>query len=193
MPEFSGPLGSVNVDLDYRAMYQRNPHLPDKIAPCIQDLSLRLSPDDSLLDAGCCEGHLYDWLGHKKYTGIDIVPENISAAKARHPEVRYEVGNILELTEVWDVVWCSRVLMHLPNFEENVEKLRRIARKKLYVLIPMRGSYTSIETNKLGVKGTVMFRSFSSQELEASNPAKVITHEKFSTVIYNGNVPTPSD
>lgn len=172
--------------LDYKAMYQRRPNELDKIAPSIRDLKGILSPEDTLLDAGCCEGHLYEYLGHDKYTGIDIVPENIAAAKERLPNVRFEVWNVLELKEVWDVVFCSRVLMHLPNYEENVEMLRKIAKKKLVVVIPQRGSYTSIETNKLGVRGTVMFRSFSGAELGPSNPEKVIKHEKFSTVIYPG-------
>ena len=75
--------------------------------------------------------------------------------------------------------------MHLPDFEKNVEILRKIARKKLVVIIPMRGSYTSIEMHGLGA--VVMFRSFSGADLAESRPNRVIKHEKFSTVIYSGN------
>lgn len=175
------------MELDYEAMYQKNPHALRKMHLCIRDLLEFLDPNDSLLDAGCCEGHLYENLTHSNYTGIDIVPRNIEAAKARLPGVRFEVGDILKLHEKgekWDIVFCSRVLMHLPNYEQNVESLRKIARKKLIVTIPMRGSFTDIEKHNVGKTGVVQFRSFSGEELKNPPPEKIIKHDFYSTVVY---------
>lgn len=167
--------------LNYPAMRQDNPHKLMKIEFNIRDLEEVLKPEDELLDAGCCEGHLYDRLEHKKYTGVDIVPENIQAAKLRNPTVRYEVGNILELTEKWDVIFCCRVLMHLPNYLENVEKLRKIARRKLVVVIPMSGRYTDRDDQH----GGIQFRSYVPSEVGETE--RIIKRPKFSTVIYGGS------
>jgi SAM-dependent methyltransferase len=161
-------------------MRQGNPHRFLKLSPNLADLREILRPEDSLLDAGCCEGHLYDELKHENYTGIDIVPEHISKAKSRNPSVRYEVGDILNLNETWDVVWCSRVLMHLPNYEKSVESLRKIARRKLIVLVPMWGRFTDIDKEN----GGILFRSFAKDELGGTE--KVISHPSFSTVMYQG-------
>lgn len=166
-------------------MSQNNPARLIKIQKNIDDLRRLLGPEDSLLDAGCCEGHLYEHIGHKKYTGIDFWQPNIEKAKSRAPGVRFETADILRLTEQWDVVFCCRVLMHLPNYEENIKALRRIAKRKLIVCVPIGQSYVSVELAKGGV---VEFRSYSKAQIEATNPVSIIKHEPYSTVVYDSSL-----
>jgi len=72
----------------------------------------------SLADIGCGLGHFYEFLRdrgfidrHKiRYTGYDINPGLIDAARKKHPGVRFEVKDILEgyFTERFDyVVSCG--------------------------------------------------------------------------------------
>ena len=168
---------------NYAAMYQKNPHHLKKIRESIKDLSGILKPEDTLLDAGCCEGHLYDALNHPgKYTGIDIVDYHIAEAKKRHPDVDFRVGNILELTGKWEIVWCARVLMHLPDYEGNVRKLLGLANKKLIVSVPIGMESLETEESKFG---TVEFRSYSAKRIGETNPEQIIKHPQYSTVIYD--------
>lgn len=43
-----------------------------------------LKAEDELLDVGCYHGHLYDYLGHEKYTGIDLFQDHIDKARELH-------------------------------------------------------------------------------------------------------------
>ena len=54
-----------------------------------------------LLDAGCGPGHVAAWLhAHgAEVAGLDLSPAMIEVARARHPELAFEVGDLLELGE----------------------------------------------------------------------------------------------
>jgi len=58
-------------------------------------------PDVALLDVGCGLGDLYGHLraqGRRvRYVGIDVLPEVVERARARWPEARFEVGDVMEL------------------------------------------------------------------------------------------------
>ena len=70
-----------------------------------------------ILEVGAGVGHLYDHLRARgidaDYTGLDASAEMVSAARARHPGVRFECGDLAGGTtdgdETWDVVLCSGV------------------------------------------------------------------------------------
>ncbi len=54
----------------------------------------------SVLDAGCGLGDFYGYLRGQgfagRYTGVDLVPELIEAARARHPGVTFVVADLLD-------------------------------------------------------------------------------------------------
>jgi SAM-dependent methyltransferase len=70
----------------------------------------------SLLDVGCGFGGFYEHLLARgiavEYTGIDVVAQMIESARARHPGVRFILGDILESSEVvqYDYVVCNGIL-----------------------------------------------------------------------------------
>ena len=164
------------------AMCQRNPHFLKKIYKNIEDLKDFLGPDDELLDVGCGQGHLSHHLKHPKYSGIDLFPENIAEARSRH-DGKFEVGNLFDLKGQWDVIFCSRVLIHVPNFELAVKTLRSCARKYCLVTLPL--GIDSCELEKDGP----YFRTFSRATIDATGPIEVREHTQYSTVIYGPLLP----
>ena len=159
-------------------MYQRSPHSTKKIQGNLDYLRSVLREGDSLLDAGCCEGHLYDNLGHENYTGVDAVQANIDVAKRRQPEADFRCANIFDLEGKWDIVFCCRVLMHLQDYAGNVEKLRRLTAHKLLVCVPIQ--HDTLEVEDSGVE----YRRYSRETIFATNPEAVFKHGQYSTVVY---------
>lgn len=165
------------------AMHQRNPHFLKKIHKNLDDLKEFLKPEDELLDVGCCEGHLFHHLKHEKYTGIDLFPENIAEARRNHPTGRFEVCNLFDLKGQWDVVFCSRVLIHVPDFELAVKTLRSCTRKHCLVTLAM-----GIDRCERDVEGCY-FRTFSKETVYKTGPLEIRPHPQYATVIYGPLLP----
>jgi ubiquinone/menaquinone biosynthesis C-methylase UbiE len=165
--------------LDYRGMKQQG-DVP-KIEENIADLLEFLKSDDTILDAGCGIADLYRRVGN--YTGIDINPENITEARKTYPDADLRVGDIFKLADLWDVVWCSRVLLHLPNLEKNIDYLKSLARKYVFVLVPI--GEESCEIEKVG-DYRVEFRTYSRERIEKTHPSEIRMRKRYATVIYAG-------
>ena len=175
---------------DWRStqMKQRNPHNLDKIQKSIDDIKKILRPEDDLLDIGCYHGHLYKKLGHEKYTGMDLFDHNVERARNLNPGVKFLQGDVFSLEGKWDVIVCCRVLMHLPNFEDAVKRLRSCTRRRLAVVIPTSGTERcDTETNEQENEKTY-FRTFSREEVIATG-GKILPHDKYSTVFYDPLLP----
>ena len=80
----------------------------------------------SILDVGCGLGNLYDYLKKQdynfNYTGVDILPEMISRAKERKPQVEFHCANIFEddlfQGRKFDVIYASGIFnIELGNNE----------------------------------------------------------------------------
>jgi cyclopropane fatty-acyl-phospholipid synthase-like methyltransferase len=73
----------------------------------------------SVLDVGCGQGDLYGWLKqHQKkvrYTGLDITPEMVEAARRRFPKARFCAWDLLDdsrRTTLQDYVVSSGIFTH---------------------------------------------------------------------------------
>src|SRR5688572_27460689 len=91
-----------------------------------EHMRAHLKPEDSILDVGCYGGYLKDYFGWSNYTGIDAFREHVDLARRWHPQGErcFRIGDLFDLEEkMADVVICSRVLIHLPRFDEAVAKL----------------------------------------------------------------------
>lgn len=107
----------------------------------------KISPGESVLDAGCGEGVLSCLLAKNgvKVTGVDISEPNIAAAKKLAKEwgvedkVSFQVGDAENLPfpdENFEIVISSHVLEHIPNFNKGLSELHRVSRGKVIVAMP---------------------------------------------------------
>jgi SAM-dependent methyltransferase len=83
----------------------------------------------SILDVGCAAGRLLEAFGQfgysAEYLGIDIVPENIDAAKANYPDRAFQVADAVnfEPGRRFDLVYCAGTLFHIPEFRQVISNM----------------------------------------------------------------------
>jgi len=94
---------------------------------------------DSVLDVGCGLGHLYGHITKLdiEYLGLDQSADMLKRARARHPDARFERGNIYDMDSLpkFDTVVCLDVLHHQPALDPALSALLKHARKALIVTI----------------------------------------------------------
>lgn len=182
----------VKVDIDrfmadWRTKFygQHYPLKTGKIDKNILDLKKVLSPEDSLLDVGCNVGSVYKALGHKNYRGIDLDGEAIESARSRFPGVDFRFGDLFSIEGEWDVVLCSRVLMHVAPFKDAMEKLLGAAKKYLALFVPI-AQEDVCEIHRHGQQELVdtYFRKFSEASLRRFGECSINKYEPYCTVIY---------
>ena len=165
-------------------MGQSNPSHLGKIEKNIKDLKDVLKGDDTLLDAGCYWGDLFGYLKHPKYHGIDIVQANIDEARRVYLDHRgctFERKDILELEGSWDVIFCSRVLMHIPPWEEAIKRMLACAKKYLVLVVPLGGYNCSVEMHG---GEPVYFQRFSPSQFDGFGKCTLHKYHRYSTVIF---------
>lgn len=90
---------------------------------------------DKILDVGCGNGRLLDFLKDKKieYLGVDASENLIKCARELHPKNEFVVNDILELSSLpklnFDFVFSIALLHHLPSLELRVAALRQLKNK----------------------------------------------------------------
>ena len=94
----------------------------------------------TILDAGAGIGQDYPKLKELgyDYTGIDVTSEMVEYARKKHPDGRFDVGDIYNLPfndQQFDVVLCHDVLIHIPDFEKALAELWRVTKKFLVIKI----------------------------------------------------------
>lgn len=159
---------------------QRNAWFLKKIEPNLKDVRSRLLQSDELIDVGCGEGHFYPALRHERYMGIDLYPENVAIARSLF-SARFECMDLFDLDGTWDVVLCSRVVIHLNRFDEAIRKLISCS-KRLCILIVAVGIDSVSEENYK--RQLLRFRTFSPQTLSEFGACEIIKHPQYATVIY---------
>jgi len=100
-----------------------------------------IKPDDKVLDLGCGNGRLYEFLKDLSidYLGIDNSEGLINEAKKKYPKVadKFKIGNALDLNFPdsqpacagrFDVVIMVAVLNHIPSEELRLQVLNNVKR-----------------------------------------------------------------
>jgi SAM-dependent methyltransferase len=101
----------------------------------------------SILDIGCGLGDFYAWLKDKKlsvdYTGMDITPCMIDAAKDRFPEVDFQVKDIFSIDgeKIYDYVFASGIFYLVRKDPEIF--MRRVV-KKMFLLSKVAVGFNSL-------------------------------------------------
>lgn len=105
---------------------------------------VRQSECETLLDAGCGEGFVVDFLTRTipdlKVTGVDVSEEAIEYAKEHFGDnARFRTGSVYKLPfsdRSFDAVLCSEVLEHLDDPNRAVSELKRVARSHVIITVP---------------------------------------------------------
>lgn len=99
----------------------------------------------TVLDAGCGEGALSVMLAEKGaiVTGTDISIPNIEAsityAESKNVTAVFRTADLENLPfpdNSFDVVVCSHVLEHIPDFDKGLQELVRVAKKRVVFAVP---------------------------------------------------------
>ncbi|MDR2428428.1 MAG: class I SAM-dependent methyltransferase [Candidatus Margulisbacteria bacterium] len=90
----------------------------------------------TLLDLGCGLGDLYDYLqtnGYQNvnYTGLDIVPEMLSAAQQNYPAAKFKNGNFVTAElENYDIILASGSLNIIFDRPDNqMQRIQNVIEK----------------------------------------------------------------
>jgi ubiquinone/menaquinone biosynthesis C-methylase UbiE len=96
----------------------------------------------SVLDVGCGRGYLVSRLHEvaPAVTGCDIVVDDVPSV----PDVSFVAGNVEALPfsdGEFDTVVCTHTLEHVQRFSQAVAELRRVAARRLIVVVPRQRPY----------------------------------------------------
>ena len=132
--------GPDAIEAAWRDFYQRSREVPEHVAGQefldrdLKDAFTRLVPADaSVLEAGCGEGDLLAALPNARKMGIDYLPEVVERARARHPDISFEVGDVTtgadarvgSATGAWDAVICDRLCHSVLDVKALLMGLKR--------------------------------------------------------------------
>jgi ubiquinone/menaquinone biosynthesis C-methylase UbiE len=94
---------------------------------------------DSVLDAGCGRGHLARLVANSSpsasVVGVDLAPPGMEGP-ANLGFVEGWLGRLPFPDKSFDTVVCTHVLEHLPDLGGALADLRRIARRRLILVVP---------------------------------------------------------
>jgi len=98
----------------------------------------------TLLDAGCGEGFVVDFLSNEhpdlKISGVDISDEAVEFAKEHFGQKAvFRTGSVYKLPfsdRSFDAVLCSEVLEHLDDPNRAMMELKRVARDYVIITVP---------------------------------------------------------
>lgn len=132
---------------EYEALYRDHPRVhegTDNSEACIARI-VADTVGDSVCDVGCGTGVLLKRIreargGDGRYTGVDFVVEDAAAI----PGVDYVAARIEELPfedGAFDTVICTHVIEHLLDYRQAIAELRRIAAKRLIIVVPREREY----------------------------------------------------
>jgi SAM-dependent methyltransferase len=136
------------TDSEYREIYERMPRIQnetDNSEACLERIAGAIH-GETVLDVGCGTGFLLDHLKRARpdlaLTGVDFIIEE--GTRSRHPDIRFEQANIEKLPfadRSFDTVICTHVLEHILEFRQALTELRRVARRRLIIVVPQEREY----------------------------------------------------
>jgi SAM-dependent methyltransferase len=101
----------------------------------LKEAFARLIPSDaSVFEAGCGEGDLLASLPNARRMGVDYLPDVVTRARARHPEIGFEIADVTAggdarlgatAAGTWDAVICDRLCHSVVDVKALLLGLKR--------------------------------------------------------------------
>ena len=133
---------------EYKSIYERMPRIQnetDNSVACLEAILGNIK-GTTVLDMGCGTGYVVDWLAARRadlsLTGADFIIE--AGTRERSPAIRFEEAMIEALPfadGAFDTVICTHVLEHILDFGKALSELRRVAAKRLIIIVPQEREY----------------------------------------------------
>ncbi|MFD9901898.1 class I SAM-dependent methyltransferase [Mesorhizobium sp. UC22_110] len=131
---------------EYETLYRDHPRVhegTDNSQACIEKI-IASTVGQSVCDVGCGTGILLKRIRAAReggrYVGVDFVVEDAAAidgidyVAARIEDLPFEDG-------AFDTVVCTHVIEHVLEYRQAIAELRRIARKRLIIVVPREREY----------------------------------------------------
>jgi ubiquinone/menaquinone biosynthesis C-methylase UbiE len=136
------------TDDEYARVYEAIGRAPVIDRPTdLNDACLEMILDnvvgESVLDAGCGRGHLCGRLADtvNDVVGVDYA---VPTETADDRNVSFVTGSVTRLPfgdDRFDTVVCSHTLEHVPDIAQALFELRRVAKKRLVIVVPKERPY----------------------------------------------------
>ena len=86
----------------------------------IQLLKELIPPGSKVVDLGCGDGDKLASLNPREGLGIDFSPNIVSLARKRHPELKFEVGDVekIDLPQNYEYLIAVNLIEYLENIPE---------------------------------------------------------------------------
>ncbi|KQS76893.1 methyltransferase [Rhizobium sp. Leaf384] len=134
-------------EAEYEALYRKHPRVhagTDNSSACIRRIAGAIE-GDSVCDVGCGTGALLKHIQASRpdltrVTGVDFVVDDAGSL----PGVEYIAARIEDLPfadGAFDTVVCTHVIEHVLDYRQAIAELRRIARRRLIIVVPREREY----------------------------------------------------
>ncbi|MDA1273381.1 MAG: glycosyltransferase [Verrucomicrobia bacterium] len=99
--------------------------------------SFLIPPNSSVLEIGCGLGDLLAALGPARGLGVDFSSKMITAARARHPHIEFQIADAVEFkaSETFDYILLSDLVNDLPNVQAVLTRLHSFAHPRTRLVI----------------------------------------------------------
>jgi SAM-dependent methyltransferase len=132
---------------EYETLYREHPRVhagTDNSTACIKRITASIA-GESVCDVGCGTGALLSHIKAanpdlQRLTGVDFVVDDA----AQIDGVEYVAAMIEKLPFAdgeFDTVICTHVIEHVLEYRQAIAELRRIARKRLIIVVPREREY----------------------------------------------------
>lgn len=121
----SDPVGSHfdRVAPDYDRWKAKAHRYYDALKTSLREV---VPPGSRVLEVGCATGDILSSLAPEEGVGLDISPEMIDLASRKHPELRFQVHDLMHgpLEERFDYVVAADVAEHVPDLDTMMVSVR---------------------------------------------------------------------
>ena len=100
-------------------------------------LRLMILSGASVLEIGCGTGEFLGSLPAGRKVGLDISPKMIDVARAKHPDIEFQVGDLenLALDQSFDYVLLVNVVGYLDDIQSALERLKKVCSPETRVIV----------------------------------------------------------
>jgi SAM-dependent methyltransferase len=132
---------------EFRRVYEETAgvhlHRPTDLNRACLARVLERAAGRSVLEVGCGRGHLAGLLARAhEVTACDLAID--ASLPERHPRITFREENVERLSfadRSFDTVICTHTLEHVQDLDRAVRELRRVARRRLIVVVPRQRPY----------------------------------------------------